>query len=150
MCQQLPLRSVSRKSTFEEVWLEVNIEDVATEALNGVIEGQDMYAFAVLDVRALVDVDEIAKLHAKVVTRNLVHLDLALLDIVRAQANEDSVSPLLTPIARHSRLSIHMCKFEICTYLTMIVSPRNSWRASIVAGLRVATTQMSEHDFYNS
>ena len=81
--------------TFEEVGLEVNIEDVTAETLDGVVEGKDVYALAVLDVQARVHVDHVAKLDTEVVTGDLVHLDFALLDIVRAQADEHSIVPLL-------------------------------------------------------
>lgn len=36
--------------TFQEIRLKVNIENIATETLNGVVKGQDMDSFAVLDV----------------------------------------------------------------------------------------------------
>jgi hypothetical protein len=81
--------------TFEEVGLEVDIEDVATQTLDRVIKGQDVDAFSVLDVEALVDIDEIAELDAEVVSRDLVHLDAAFLDVVGAQADEHGVTPFL-------------------------------------------------------
>ena len=70
--------------TFQEVGLEVYIENVATEAFDRVVERQDVDALAVFDVQALVYVDEITQLDAQVVASNLVHLNLALLHIVRA------------------------------------------------------------------
>ena len=70
--------------TFQEVGLKIDVEDVATEALDGVIKGQDVYPLAVLDVQALVDVDEIAEFDSQVVTGYLVHLDSAVLNIVGA------------------------------------------------------------------
>ena len=36
--------------TFEEVRLEVYIKDIATETLDGVIEGKNVYTLAVLDI----------------------------------------------------------------------------------------------------
>ena len=84
--------------TFEEVRFEINIEEVTAETLDGVVEGQDVDALAVLDIEALVHVNEIAKLDAQVVARDLVHLYPALLDIVGAQADQDSVAPLLATI----------------------------------------------------
>ena len=68
--------------TFEEVGLEIDVKNVATETLDGVIKGQDVYTFAVFDVQALVDVDKIAELDSQVVTSDLVHLDSAFLNIV--------------------------------------------------------------------
>jgi hypothetical protein len=81
--------------TLEEVWLEVNLKDIPTKALHGVIEGKYMYTLAVLDVKTLVHVDEIAEFYPQVVTSDFVHLDSALLDVIRAQADEDCVSPFL-------------------------------------------------------
>ena len=84
--------------TLKEIWLEVNIEDITGETLDRVVEGQDVDALAVLDVQARVHVDHVAKLDTEVVTCDLVHLDFALLNIVRAQADEHSIVPLLAAI----------------------------------------------------
>ena len=86
--------------TLQEVRLEIDIKNVAAETLNGVVEGQDVDAFAVLDVQALMYVHQIAELDAKVVARDLVHLNLALFDVIRAQADENRVSPLLSPVSK--------------------------------------------------
>ena len=68
--------------TFKEVRLEVDLEDVAAQALDGVIERKNVDAFTVLDIQAWVDIDHVTELNAKVVAGNLIHLDLALLDVV--------------------------------------------------------------------
>ena len=81
--------------TFEEVRFKINIEEVTAETLDGVVEGKDVYALAVLDVQARVHVDHVAKLDTEVVTGDLVHLDLALLNSIGAQANEHGVMPPL-------------------------------------------------------
>lgn len=46
-------------------------------------------------------VDEIRQLDAKVVACYFVDLDTAFLYVVRAQTNENGVSPFLTPEASH-------------------------------------------------
>ena len=56
-----------------------------------------MYALAVLDVVAGGYVDEIPEFDAQVVTRDLVYLNFALIDVIRAEDNEDGVSPFLSP-----------------------------------------------------
>lgn len=56
-----------------------------------------MNTLAVLDIEALVDVNEVSELDSQVVTRDLVHLDLALLDVIRAQTDKDGIPPLLAP-----------------------------------------------------
>ena len=91
-------------------------------------------------------VDEISEFDAQIVTGNLVYLDLALFDIIRAQADQDGISPLLTTVdAIDSVLSAVNASY--CTHRTIMVSPRKSWRASIVAGFSVATTRRSESSF---
>ena len=89
--------------TFEEVGLEVDIEDVSAQTLDGVVERKNVDTFAVLDVETRVYVDEIAELDAQVVTRDLVELDATLLDVVGAQANENGVLALLATAAGLSR-----------------------------------------------
>ena len=123
--------------TLQEVWLEVNIEDVAAETLDRVVEGQNVYTLSVFDIEALVNVDKITQFYAEVVASDFVHLNAALLDVVRAQANKDSVASLFAAV---NSVSIAVIT-EKCTetHRTMIVSPRKSWSNSIVAGLSVAT-----------
>jgi hypothetical protein len=84
--------------TFKEVGLEIDVKDVATEAFDGIIEGQNVYALAVFDIEALVDVDKIAEFDSQVVSSDLVHLDSAFFDIVGAQTNEHSIVSLLPAI----------------------------------------------------
>ena len=55
-----------------------------------------MHALAIFNVETLVDIDKIAKLDAKIVAFNLVYLYATFLDIVRAETNEDSITPLLS------------------------------------------------------
>ena len=125
--------------TFEEVRFEINIEEVTAETLDGVVEWKDVHSFTVLDIEALVNVDEITELDSEVVSGNLVYLDLALFNGIVAQTDENSVSPLLaTMFIELFRELPHKVEF-IRTYRTMIVSPRKRPRTSIVAGLRVAT-----------
>ena len=54
-----------------------------------------MYALAIFDVETLVDIHKIAKLDAKVVTCNLVHLYATFFDIVGAQTDENGIASLL-------------------------------------------------------
>ena len=84
-----------RLRTLKEIWLEVNLENVTRETLDRVVEWEDVDALAVLDVQAGVYVHNIAELHAQIVTGDLIHLDLALLNGIRAQANEHGVMPPL-------------------------------------------------------
>lgn len=88
--------------TFEEIGFEVDIENIAAEALDGVIEGQDVYALAVFDVKTLVDVDEIAELDSQVVTSDLVHLDSTFLNIVGAQTDQHCIASLLSAMQARS------------------------------------------------
>lgn len=105
-----------------------------------------MDSLAVLDIRASVYVDEISEFDAEIVTGDLVHLDLALFDIVRAQTDQNGISPLLSTVdvIRLVQRAVNVSYF---TDRTIMVSPRKSWRASIVAGFSVATTRRSGSSF---
>ena len=83
--------------TFKEVRLEVDVKDIATKTFDGVIEGKNVYPLAIFYVQTLVDIDKIAKFHSQVISGNLVHLNATLLDIIRTQANENSVTTFLSP-----------------------------------------------------
>ena len=82
--------------TFQKVRLEVNLKDVTTETLHGIIERKYMNTLSVFDIEALVNVDKIAKFDAQVVAGNFVHLDSPLLNVIGAQADENSISALLS------------------------------------------------------
>ena len=73
--------------TFQEVWLEIHVENVATQSLDRVVERKNMDALSVLDVEALVDVNEITELDAQVVTRDLVDANTAFLNCFVGYAN---------------------------------------------------------------
>ena len=83
-----------------------------------------MYAFSILNVKTLVDIDKVTELDAEIVTRNLVHLYATFFNIVGAQADEDGISSLLAAeeICKASNGIIR----DPSTDRTMIVSPRNS------------------------
>jgi hypothetical protein len=131
--------TATNRQTFEEIRLQIDFEKIPTQALDGVVEGKDMNAFPIFDVHTLVDINEIAEFDSEIVPGDLVHLDAAFLHIVRGQADEDGISPLLSTEWGIRKL----CTFEWGRrkklYRTMIVSPRKSARSSIVVGLSVAT-----------
>lgn len=81
--------------TLKEVGLQVDVEDIAAQTLDRIVEWQDVYALAILDVKTLVYVHEIGKLDTQVVSGDFVNLDTALLHIIGTQADENRVSPLL-------------------------------------------------------
>ena len=78
--------------TFEEVRFEINIEKVTAETLDGVVEWKDVHSFTVLDIEALMNVNEITELDSEIVSGDLVYLDLALFNGIVAQTDENSVS----------------------------------------------------------
>ena len=82
-----------------------------------------MHALAIFNVETLVDVNKVAKLDAKIVARNLVHLYATFLNVIGAQTDEDSVPPLLP--AKTSEVQVDTDR-ESWTNRTMIVSPRKS------------------------
>jgi hypothetical protein len=83
-----------------------------------------VHALAIFNVETLVDINKIAKLDAKIVTCNLVHLYATFLDIIGAQTDEDSVPPLL-PAKRMCEIQVETDR-DSWTNRTMIVSPRKS------------------------
>merc|ERR1719440_2620001 len=66
-----------RPVRLHKVRLEEDVEQVARDALDGVINRQDVHALAVLDIGALVDGDDVAEAHLEVLADALVHPDLA-------------------------------------------------------------------------
>ena len=85
-----------RRPTFQEVRSQVNIEDVPTQALDRVIEGKNVDTFAVFNIGALVNNSDVPKLHSKVVSGDLVHLDPSLFNIIGTKNDEDGVASLLS------------------------------------------------------
>jgi hypothetical protein len=61
---------MSPKDLLQEVWLQVHLEQVSGQALDGIVERQDVHPFTVLDVVTCMDVAEIAQSHSKVVSRD--------------------------------------------------------------------------------
>ena len=81
--------------TLKEIGLEIDIEDIAAQPLNRVIEWQNVYALSIFDVKTLMDIDKVTKLDAKIITCNLVNLYATFFDIVGAQADENGIPALL-------------------------------------------------------
>jgi hypothetical protein len=81
---------------LKEIRLDVYIKNITTQSLDRVLEGKNVHALAIFDVETLVNIHKIAKLDAKVVTCNLVHLYASFLDIIGAETGEDSIPPLLS------------------------------------------------------
>jgi hypothetical protein len=129
--------------TFEEIRLEVHIKEISTQALHRVIERENMDALAILDIKTLMYVDEVAKFHSQVVTSDFVHLDSTFLHVIGAQADKDGISPFLASVSISVDERVLMRENRRDNNRTMIVSPRKRERTSIVAGLRVATVELS-------
>ena len=55
-----------------------------------------MDAFAIFDVGALMNDRDVSQLHAKIVSGDLVHLDLSFLNIIGTENDEDGIAPLLS------------------------------------------------------
>jgi len=65
--------------TIEEIRLQVHIEDVSAKTLDGVVKQKYVHALPVLNIEALVHVNEVSELHLQVVVGHFVHLDVAFL-----------------------------------------------------------------------
>lgn len=81
---------------LKEIRLDVYVENIAAQTLDGVIKRKNMHALSIFDVKTLVNVHKIAEFDAKVVTCDLVHLYATFLDIIGAQTDKDSIPPLLS------------------------------------------------------
>jgi hypothetical protein len=97
--------NINRYRTLEEVRLEVNIKNVSAQTLDRVIKRKYVHTLAVFNVEALVYVDEVPKLYAQVVAGHLIHLDSALFYVIRAEANENGVTPLFTAATKIKLMS---------------------------------------------
>ncbi len=64
---------------LQEVGLQESIEQIARETLDGIINGQNVHSLTVLDVRALVNGDDVTESDAEVSTDDLVHANLGFL-----------------------------------------------------------------------
>ena len=84
--------------TLQEVWFQVNIEDVSAETLDGVIKGENVDAFAIFDIWTLVNDCDITQFHSEVISGDFVHLDLSLFNIIGTENDEDGIAPLLSAV----------------------------------------------------
>jgi len=50
--------------TFKEIRLQVDFKDIPTQSLYRIVEWQDMNSFAILDIKTLMNIDEVTKLHS--------------------------------------------------------------------------------------
>lgn len=57
--------------TFEEVWLEIYIKDVAAKTFDRVVEGKDVHALSVFNIKALMYIYEIAELDLRLLRATL-------------------------------------------------------------------------------
>jgi len=65
--------------TIEEIRLQVHIKDVSTKTLDGVIKQKYVHTLPIMNIEALVHVNEVSELHLQVVVGHFVHLDVAFL-----------------------------------------------------------------------
>jgi hypothetical protein len=77
-----------------------HLEKVPRDALDGIIDGENVDALAVLDVGAGAHDDHVTKAHSEVFAHHLVHADLVLLARVIVEHDANSVSALL-PLQLH-------------------------------------------------
>jgi len=57
--------------TVEEIRLQAHIEDVSAKTLNGVVKRKCVHALPVLNIEALVHVNEVTELYSQVVAGHL-------------------------------------------------------------------------------
>mmetsp|Transcript_36112 Transcript_36112/g.115959 ORF Transcript_36112/g.115959 Transcript_36112/m.115959 type:complete len:218 (-) Transcript_36112:132-785(-) len=85
-----------RAVSLQKVRLEEDIKQIAGDALDGVIYRQDVDALAVLDVRTLVDRDDVAEAHFKVLAHALIHANFAQVACVVGEHDANRVFPALS------------------------------------------------------
>jgi hypothetical protein len=85
------------------IWFQIDFKDITAQPFYRVVEWENVNSFAVFDVKTLVDVHEISELHPQVVASDLVHLNTTLFHIIRAQADKNSISPLIIETEMVSR-----------------------------------------------
>jgi len=125
--------------TFKEVGFKVDIENITAETLDRVIKRKNVNTFTVFNIEALMNIDEITEFNAEIITSNFVHLNSAILDVIRAQTDENSIPPLLSTKKIRIVSDDHEHQTYVNAHRTIIVSPRKRPSVSIVPGLRVAT-----------
>mmetsp|Transcript_28920 Transcript_28920/g.62296 ORF Transcript_28920/g.62296 Transcript_28920/m.62296 type:complete len:224 (-) Transcript_28920:66-737(-) len=86
---------------LQEVGLEVDLEQVAGHALDGVVQGQDVHLLAVGHVFLGCDGDSVSQPDAQVLSDDLVHADVDVLGLVVGQHDADGV-PALLALQQHS------------------------------------------------
>ena len=98
--------SESQQTSPPQTYLQENVKQIAAQTLNGIIERKNVYPLAILDIMASVHGAKVAQLDAEIITgdcdggeldsglfsncgRAFVHLNLALVDVLRAKADEN-------------------------------------------------------------
>lgn len=87
---------LDRAVGLEEIWLQVNVEQVAGHSLNGVVNGQHMNTLAVWNVTTRVDSNHIAETDAEVLSNDLIHTDIASFTLVVCQHDAYTILASLT------------------------------------------------------
>ena len=80
---------------LQEVWLQVDLEEISCEAVNGVVQGQDVDFGAILDVRTSWHSDNIAQADPEIVADHTIHSDLLVGDSVVRQDDTNCLFALL-------------------------------------------------------
>mmetsp|Transcript_62640 Transcript_62640/g.175079 ORF Transcript_62640/g.175079 Transcript_62640/m.175079 type:complete len:229 (+) Transcript_62640:1885-2571(+) len=80
---------------LQEVRLQVRVEEVPGDALDGVVERQHVHALPVRDIAAGVDGDDVAQADAEVLAHHLVHADPLVLQVLVREDDAHRVLALL-------------------------------------------------------
>eukprot|EP00162_Nutomonas_longa_P010249 comp19803_c0_seq1/m.38279 comp19803_c0_seq1/g.38279 ORF comp19803_c0_seq1/g.38279 comp19803_c0_seq1/m.38279 type:complete len:345 (+) comp19803_c0_seq1:1442-2476(+) len=102
-----------RSVCLEKVRLEICLKQVAGDAFNRVVDGQDMDSVSILDVRALVDADNVSESHSEICAHHPVHSHAIVLRVLVRQHNTDRVLALLSldqhRVAAENAQGFHRC-----------------------------------------
>mmetsp|Transcript_34194 Transcript_34194/g.79892 ORF Transcript_34194/g.79892 Transcript_34194/m.79892 type:complete len:235 (+) Transcript_34194:493-1197(+) len=80
---------------LQVVWLQICLEQVASDAFHGVVEGQNVDALSVGHITTSMHGDDVAQANAQVLPHNLVHANLLIIKVVISKHNANCVLALL-------------------------------------------------------
>mmetsp|Transcript_81050 Transcript_81050/g.238195 ORF Transcript_81050/g.238195 Transcript_81050/m.238195 type:complete len:200 (+) Transcript_81050:2350-2949(+) len=106
--------SLARRSVgLQEVGLQIGVKEVTGDALDGIVQGQNMHTLAVGHIAASMHRYDVAKAHAQVLAHDFVQADLRVLEVVVGKHDADGVLALLAldqhVVAAEEVQLLHLC-----------------------------------------
>mmetsp|Transcript_150964 Transcript_150964/g.277285 ORF Transcript_150964/g.277285 Transcript_150964/m.277285 type:complete len:205 (+) Transcript_150964:1921-2535(+) len=139
------ITSTARPVSFEEVGLQVCLKEVSCDALNCIVQRQDMDTLAVGHIATSMDRDNISKTHAKILSHDLVQSHLLVIEVVICKHNANRVLALFAfdqyVVSAEEVQLLHFCLGERDYRIVIVESLLNDeavWRPLLgqLLGLR--------------